>query len=347
MRSRSLLLLTSITALIILAAGFSYKKNPLLHTHEFTKETPVEVVLKKLGEPYPLHYIETIPAELAAKGEEIIRTGRTTGPDGKLTQKQSKHFVCTDCHNTSREDPDLSVSDPVARLAYVEKNNLKFLPSSSFFGIVNRTNYYGGDYKKKYGTLVDPVHDTLVNAIQLCATECSQGRALVDWEMKAVVAYFHTLQLKLGDLEMSEKEFNELNHSTHATQDQVRKIIAVLKKKYLHENPATFLDPPAVAERKYGEGGNAETGAKIYKYSCMHCHADGRVTNFTLDYDKTTFRYLKRKMKRNDHFSVYYMVRKGNYSVPGHKPYMPNFTKERMSGQQLEDLAAYIVQQAK
>ena len=340
------IVITFIAAIIFVAATLPAETGGL-HTHGFTTETPVEIALNKLGEPLPLHYISSLDTALIRTGEEIIRTGRTCGPDGKLTKKQSRYFVCTDCHNTTREDPDISVSDPEARLTYVAEKNIPFLPASSFFGIVNRTNYYGGDYKKKYGDLVDPVHDTLSNAIQLCATECSQGRALEDWEMKAVITYFHSLQLTLGDLNLSKEEFSRLNNSTHATMDQQKQIVAAVRKKYLRQNPATFLDPPGEEEREYGKNGDPRKGEKIFDYSCMHCHAKGRVTNFTVEHEKPTFRYLKRKLDRNDHFSVYYMVRKGNYSLPGHKPYMPNFTKERMSKQQMEDLIAYIVEQAK
>ena len=44
--------------------------------------------------------------------------------------------------------------------------------------------------------------------------------------------------------------------------------------------------------------------------------------------------------------SIFYAARKGSYSQPGYKPYMPNYTAERMSEQQMKDLMAYIYSQS-
>ena len=92
--------------------------------------------------------------------------------------KQSKHFVCTSCHNIQKEDPDLSIADPQARLEYARDMELPYLPGTTLYGAVNRTSFYNGDYEKKYGDLVKPARNNLREAIQLCAVECSQGRAL-------------------------------------------------------------------------------------------------------------------------------------------------------------------------
>jgi hypothetical protein len=45
-------------------------------------------------------------------------------------------------------------------------------------------------------------------------------------------------------------------------------------------------------------------------------------------------------------FSVYDITRKGTYSKNGYKPYMPNYTKERMSDRQLENLMEFIRQKS-
>ena len=46
---------------------------------------------------------------------------------------------------------------------------------TTFYGITNRETWYNDDYYKKYGDLVKPANENLVEAVQLCAMECSQG----------------------------------------------------------------------------------------------------------------------------------------------------------------------------
>ena len=40
------------------------------------------------------------------------------------------------------------------------------------------------------------------------------------------------------------------------------------------------------------------------------------------------------------------MVRHGTHPAPGHREYMPHYTKERMTDQQVEDLERYILERA-
>lgn len=312
-------------------------------------QTLLSDVLVLLGDKTPVHYIDKIDAALAEKGRQIVFDGQTTGPDGKKSKLVSPYFACIHCHNTVIEDPDLTKSDPDSRLDFVIAQNKPLLPATTFYGIVNRTTYYNDDYAKKYGKLVEPARDTLVNAIQLCATECSQGRKMEKWEIDAVIHYFYTISYALKDLKLEENEYKELKHALSKGDPAIYgEFIKALKKKYLHASPATFVNYSDKAIRKYGEQGNAENGKKIYVHSCMNCHKTvGGVTNFKLDMEKVTFRNLKRNFKKNNHFSAYYMVRKGTYAVPGYRPYMPNFSEERLSHQQMEDLVAFINQQAK
>lgn len=320
---------------------------------------PIAEMLFETGENKPSHYIAGIDSSLAAKGREIIVEGRTTGPDGKKTSRQSRHFVCTDCHNTQKEDPDLSVSDPEARLNYAVQNKLSFLPASTLYGVVNRESWYNDDYSKKYGELVVPARKNLKEAIQVCATQCSQGRALSDWEMEAVLHYLWTIQLVFDDLKFDSKisERDTLlffynfaktqGNSDFSNTEADEYFHTLIRKKYLTASPAHFVSSPAPNQREYGANGNPETGKKLYDHSCMSCHGDNAVTNFKFDYEKNTFRFLKRHLKKKEFFNVYFHVREGTYAKPGYRPYMPNFTEERMSKQQLEDLIAFINQQAR
>ena len=110
--------------------------------------------------------------ELIRMGEELVKEGRTMGPDGKRTKYISKHYVCTTCHNIEIEDPDLKINDPQARLEYAVQHNLPSLQGTTFKGIVNRESWYNDDYVKKYGDeKIEIAHENLREAIQLCAID--------------------------------------------------------------------------------------------------------------------------------------------------------------------------------
>ena len=51
-------------------------------------------------------------------------------------------------------------------------------------------------------------------------------------------------------------------------------------------------------------------------------------------------------MFRYDDLGLYHIVRKGTYADKGWRPYMPHFTEQKMSDQQVEDLRVYIEQMA-
>ena len=126
------------------------------------KSTPVWEVLQNLGEPLPNHKVdESIKGASAEKGKELVLEGITKKPKGGKTRKQSKHFVCTSCHNVQKEVPDLSENDPQARLEYVRENGLPYLQGTTLYGAVNRTSFYNGDYEKKYGDLVEPTRNMI------------------------------------------------------------------------------------------------------------------------------------------------------------------------------------------
>lgn len=278
------------------------------------------------SEKRPDFTIEGVSAEV---GKSIFHNGFAKKPKGGKTSKQSKHFVCSSCHNVEREDPDLSIVDPQARLEYTHANGLPFLQGSTMHGAVNRSSYYNGDYEKKYGELVHPARNNIRNAIQLCATECAQGRKLKDWELESILAYLWTLEFQLEDIGLTKES---------AEQTGVEGIQAM----YLQGSPATFIPPPA--DRKKGTGllGNTDNGKLIYENSCLHCHNQGRYSFLHLDKSRMSFKHLKRSMPKYGRHSLYQVVRWGVPSKSGKPSYMPQYTKEKMSDQQLADLRAYI-----
>lgn len=156
------------------------------------------------------HYNQQRDTAAVKRGEEIVRYGTTVGPDGKKSPFQSNYFVCTNCHNLRREDPDLRISDPEVRLDYALKHQLHFLPGTTFYGLVNRRSWFNGDYVIKYRDLATDANKDLVKATQLCARQCAMGRELNALELQSVLAFFQSLELKLGDLNLSVADWSKL-----------------------------------------------------------------------------------------------------------------------------------------
>ena len=303
--------------------------------------SPISKVLYSLGEEPPNHYFEPTEEQIK-QGKEFIFEGRAINKRGKKTRYISKYYMCTSCHNTKREDPDLRHHNPDTRLTYVKEKGLPFLQGTTFFGIVNRESWYNGDYVKKYGHEVEAANKDLREAIQLCAVGCSQGREMKPWELDAVLAYFWSLQLKLSDLGITDTELAELNVRSADVKNH-ENLITQIKSYYEQTSPATFADSPPNKKKGFENiSGNAGNGKDLYELSCLHCHKKNGVSKYLLDNSKASFKELKRNISRNKHFSLYQIIAYGTYAIPGHRPYMPNYPLEKMSQQQVEDLRAYI-----
>jgi len=312
---------------------------------EFSESTPLYTILAELGEELPKHAQENASQEVIQRGRELVFEGRTTGPNGKKSKYISKFYTCTSCHSPVQEDPNLTSFDPQARLDYASRNKLKFLQGSTFYGIANRESWYNDDYELKYGDLVKPARHSLAGATQLCAKVCSSGRYLEDWELEAILAYYWNNQIKLGDLNLSVKEKKII---AEASSENGAEAIKLLKSKYAVKSPATFGHNPKKQDEGYHavKEGNPENGKKIYQLSCMSCHQEGGVSGTTFEQTKLDFQKFKRNIGKKSDFNLYQIVRKGTYAGEGKPRYMPLYPEERMSNQQLEDLRAYIEQEA-
>ena len=247
---RLALILSFSLAFILLAFRVDEKLNP---DHSVAK------LLEALGDTPLPHKLNLLTGNASvARGQDIVINGMSKA-GGKKSKRQSKHFTCLACHNIKREDPDLAHPSPEERLKYTSKHNLPFLQGSTLYGVVNRRSFYNGDYEKKYGDLVKPARNNLRQAIQLCAVECSQGRKLKDFELESILAYLWTIDLKLGDLSLTDAELKLVQHAFD-TGNQRGEAIKILRSKYIDYSPATFVDPPA--DRKTGDHlrGNPENG---------------------------------------------------------------------------------------
>ena len=305
----------------------------------------VEQVLTQLGSDPLIHSISQVDLAKAKMGEDLILKGFTLR-DGKKSKRISTYFVCTDCHNVSREFDDASSESTEDRLNYAKENGLPFLPGSTLWGIYNRTSFYNNDYVQKYGDLVVNARDSLANAVQLCSKYCSSGRYIEDWELEAIMHYFKKNELHLSDLDISDKDKNAIFKGT-LNQRQKENLTKAIQGSYRQAYSATFMETMDRSKRSYGKGGDAENGKHIYKKACMYCHENKRVTYLHLDDGKLSGGFLWRNRKNYTDQSIYQIVRHGTYSKTGRQQYMPHFTKEKMSDEQLNDLVAYIKQIAK
>lgn len=302
-------------------------------------------VLLMLGDDSLIHHIDQLDPQLVKTGEDLVLNGFTTR-DGKSTKRISTHFVCTDCHNLTREFEDISNDDSEDRLAYAKANDLAFLPASTFWGMYNRTSFYNKDYVKKYGDLVINARDSLANATQVCAKYCSSGRFLEEWELDAMMHYFKSLELKIKDLGLSQSTLKNIRKYGNLNANEKNELIDKIKSAYIHKYDATFLETMPNDERKLGEGGDVENGETIYEESCMHCHGGARVTYLSLGKNKLDARMFWYNRESYKDQSLYQIVRHGTYSKPGRRQYMPLYTEEKMSDSQLNDLMAYLKQLA-
>ena len=311
--------------------------------YKLSDDSSVASILVALGDPPVLHQPNlNLDGVSAKRGEQIVKYGQTRSLSGRKTRKQSKHFVCTSCHNIVQEDPDLMNPNPEARLEYAQKKGIPFLQATTFYGIVNRTKFYNDDYFKKYGDLVDKARNDIRESIQLCAVECAQGRPLESWEIESIISYFWKLEYKVKDLELTNPEKEDIDEALNKNGDK-ENAISIIKSKYLDRSPAHMSPPPENRLDGYDVAeGDPMKGKAIYEISCKHCHHKERYSFFNLDDASNTFEHLTKHIPRYSRYSIYQVIRWGTSPIHGKKAYMPFYTREKMSDQQLEDLRAYI-----
>ncbi len=296
----------------------------------------VSDVLDVLQEPRPIHYLPFVHTDSAKMGEELVKFGKLS--DGS-NSRISKYFVCTDCHNLQLETDDPADESPERVLKFSKENNIPFLPASTFYGMFNKEHWYNGDYAKKYGELVAPTRDTLFNAIQLCATQCSQGREMDDWEIRCVMHYYKSIELKVSDLVFTTAEYQKFRSGVIS--GMKKQSLDLLRSKYNQINDAHFgtSEIPKID----GYEPSFENGEYIYNGGCMHCHAVGRnITNFDLDDSQLTHKFLLSKKTKYNSYSISHITRYGTYAISGRKQYMPQYSFEDMSDEQMIDLMHYI-----
>jgi len=339
------MMLKTISAIIFLICGsFLIQESEVSFSDNALDMRSVYEVEQLLGGVDSKHLLNsTMPGVSAEKGKELFLTGYTTKPNGQRTKKQSKHYVCTSCHNIVKEDPDLGNPNPEDRLDYARDQGIPFLQGTSLYGVVNRKTFYNGDYKHKYGPeTVNKVKEDLRESIQLCAVGCAQGRSLDNWEKESILAYFWTLQLQMSDLRFTHEEENKITKALDGGKKSPE-LVRIIQNKYSQFAPATFGETPENWKEGYPFEGNAERGEMIFSLSCMHCHENGRYSYYSMDKNDIDLNHLAKHFdSKTSSYSSYRLITKGTLPVYGDKAYMPQYPLERMSKQQIEDLRAYV-----
>ncbi|MEM9936654.1 MAG: cytochrome c [Bacteroidota bacterium] len=308
---------------------------------ELDQEVGVYKVLRQLGEKPVNHELETYDSLMVSQGRALIFTGQMNSPQTGKTSVISPFFTCINCHNTDREDPDLRNATPENRLQFVSQKRQGFFQATTFWGIVNRESWFNDDYVKKYGEEAQAAQKSLREAIQLCSRECSQGRELTEEEMKAVLAYFWSLQLKLSDLALTEEQLSELT-SVPKSKKERKKKIEWIKSQYMLASSAHIGNSPENKATGFGLKGDKENGRLIYRRSCRLCHYYN-VAEITQIYEGgDAIGKMVKAMADNADYTLYEIIRNGTHPGKKKEQYMPYYPVERMSNQQIEDLRAYF-----
>jgi len=307
-------------------------------------------------------------------GKEIFLNGSVKRPPtgARPSEPISKYFKCITCHNYEREDPDPTNQDPEARFEWIEKTSQEIflLQGATMWGVVNRETFYADYYgiyhhlcvpegKKPPSTPCGPLLKvcgpgcrtmdpaSLEDAIQVCSAYCSAGRYLEQWELYALLAFFWDQEIRLKDLDLSPEQAAHVKEvlTSHSPDPQYAKgLRGLLAGRYAKKADHTFRGNfnstrytsggSIVVEYEDGSkyAGDAGIGERLWRLSCARCHGTKnlpqKATHFTRDLGK----FHKMLAKGTRHRS---------------KPYMPNFTLERLSRQQAADILLYLRQIAR
>lgn len=309
--------------------------------------------------------------EFSSWGREIFINGFVkkppigTGPSERVSQ----YFQCVTCHNFKREDPKLTVQDPEARFRWIEQTGeeIYLIQGATMWGVVNRETFYS-DYYEIYHNLCVPKENvdrssscgpflnicapgcrtmdpsSLEDAIQVCSKYCSVGRYMADWELTALLAFFWDQEVRLMDLDLPPDQAarvkNVLNCTSTEPQEK-EKLRRLISSRYARKANNTFRGIPTVEKdasqgdlvAQYPDGsrfgGDPARGERLYGLSCARCHGLYNMPQ--------TASYLGGNLEE-----FYKMLAKG--SRHSDRPYMPNFTLERLSRQQAADILMYLQQ---
>ena len=317
---------------------------------EITDQTKVWAVMSGLGK-VNVNALYKNPQHDALKGEQLVTKGVTVDFQGKTTARTSPKLTCIACHTVEPEHPIFSTMDPQSRLEHADTTGLPFLPGAPLYGLVNRVAFFTDDYQKDFQhrqkQAIKDGHRNIRLAIQACNKVYAKGRTLDHWEVESILAYLWTLELQMGDLKIPDTIVSIIQQSI-STNLNGSKAVNLMRRYYPEVYPATLTAPIPYNKRTEVSPvlNSYQNGKRVYKLSCLHCHANKRFASLKLERSQKTFKFLKKHLDSDSRFSIYDALR---YS-PGSKANrsnIPHYTAQRMSDQQIQDLRFYIAQRAK
>ncbi|BDS14744.1 cytochrome c family protein [Aureispira anguillae] len=317
---------------------------------EITDETKVWKVMTSLGK-VNVNVLDKQRRHDATKGQQLVMRGYTRNFKGQKTAKTSSKLFCVACHTTEKEHPQIGTMNPQSRLEHGDSVGIPFLPGAPFYGLVNRVAFFTNDYQHifahKNRLALQVGHRDIRKAIQACNTVYAKGRSLEAWEIESILAYLWTMELKMGDLQVPDTLITIIEDAIKTNIGNSR-AVNLMRRYYQEVYPASLISPIPVGERNLISPvlNSYSNGRRVYKQSCLHCHAGKRYANFGLDRSQKTFKFLKKHFDLTSKYSIYDALRYSPGSK-GNKTNPPHYTVERMSNQQLQDLRFYITQKAR
>lgn len=290
-------------------------------------------------------------------GRQLFHDGQVSDPPTGPAPSPllSKFYRCTHCHNNQREDVVLTIQDPEARAELIERQPaatsanavpLFLATGTTLWGAVNRESFYNDSFQIYHALTVpgdremDPT--SLEDATQVCCRYCSIGRFAEPWELASLLAYFWDLEVRINDLDLPadvEKVVLTTLQPGEATTGDVKKqkqMRAFLRRLYLLKAGDRGTAPPTIendgAAAVYPDelqfAGDAKIGQRLFHAACERCHTDPKICDINgriLIEDEPHFHKILSKGTQQDDV-----------------PYMPMFTAERLSRQQIADIAAWL-----
>lgn len=268
----------------------------------------------------------------------------------------SEFYKCTHCHNHLREDRILSKQDPEERFAMILEQPAKSLapgaldaplrlqPGTTMWGAVNRESFYNDSYAvyhrlKVRDHLMNP--ENLEDSTQVCCTYCSVGRLAEEWEILAMLTYFWSLEVKLADLDLPTGAAAAIAAVLQAPANerdpiQVANARKTLRQLYLTRAGDEYTGVPkdlkSDSQGPYADKaqfkGDAAIGKKLYAVACDHCHGEGKP-------NESSGGDLIRNLSK-----FHTILAHGTQQDK--EAYMPMFSRQRLSRQQIADIQAYL-----
>lgn len=306
-------------------------------------------------------------------GRDLATVGFVNAPPSQeqTSEQISDHYACVTCHTTTLEGPDPSLADPDEAFAVAQQSGLgqRLTQGAGFVGMVNRHSYYGGLFAKYHGLCVPLEYgqaftlpkvcwpegrtmnpQSLEDAIQVCARYCGVGRYLEEWEVLALLTWFWDMELTIDDLALSaahKREVLEAMAHPDANPDRTGVARGLVRASFLKTAPFSMHEMPVFTDGTPGEypdgprpQGDAGRGKDVYAASCLNCHSTQIMPMDGAQLVKDQEIFYKAIVHGGEHSTVRSILR----IIPNllGKPYMPEYARERLSRQQIEDIRSYL-----